>query len=87
MSDAFEAIGESRYANAKANSYPGGYDGLFCGIGERDPPFDPRRHGKNYNQLFCDVHVSAMNPWVLFNPTNTASMWNYDHEPHPESWR
>jgi prepilin-type N-terminal cleavage/methylation domain-containing protein/prepilin-type processing-associated H-X9-DG protein len=44
------------------------------------------RHGKNYNQLYCDGHVSAMVPEVLFNPSNTASMWNYDHQPHPEMW-
>lgn len=42
------------------------------------------RHGKNFNLLFCDGHVSAMNPWTLFNPTNSATMWNYDHQPHPE---
>jgi prepilin-type processing-associated H-X9-DG protein len=48
--------------------------------------FDPARHGRNYNQLFCDGHVSAMSPWVIFNPTNSAVMWNYDHEPHPEYW-
>jgi prepilin-type processing-associated H-X9-DG protein len=84
------AIGESRYANAQANSFPGGAGGLDrleCGIGTYSSPFDSRRHGKKYNQLFCDGHVSAMNPMVLFNPTNTASMWNYDHEPHPETWR
>ncbi len=44
-------------------------------------------HGKNYNQLFCDGHVSAMSPSILFNPTNSATMWNYDHQPHPELWR
>jgi prepilin-type N-terminal cleavage/methylation domain-containing protein len=43
-------------------------------------------HGKNYNQLFCDDHVAAMSPSILFNPTNSASMWNYDHQPHPELW-
>ena len=48
-------------------------------------PFAPR-HGKNYNVLLCDGHVSDMNPWVLFDPSNTASMWNYDHQPHPELW-
>ncbi len=48
--------------------------------------FDPARHGKNYNQLCCDGHVAAMSPWVLFNPSNTAAMWNYDHQPHPEMW-
>jgi prepilin-type N-terminal cleavage/methylation domain-containing protein/prepilin-type processing-associated H-X9-DG protein len=44
------------------------------------------RHGKNYNQLYCDGHVSAMSPKVLFSPSNTAAMWNYDHQPHPELW-
>ncbi len=44
------------------------------------------RHGKNYNVVFCDGHVSAMNPSFLFNPSKTASMWNYDHQPHPELW-
>jgi len=44
------------------------------------------RHGKNYNALLCDGHVSAMTPEFLFNPSNTAAMWNYDHEPHPELW-
>jgi prepilin-type N-terminal cleavage/methylation domain-containing protein/prepilin-type processing-associated H-X9-DG protein len=84
------AIGESKYANAKENSFPGGAGGvdvLECGIGPFGSAFDPGRHGKDYNQLFCDGHVSALNPMVLFNPTNTASMWNYDHEPHPETWR
>jgi prepilin-type processing-associated H-X9-DG protein len=84
------AIGESRYANAKANSFPGGAGGmdfLECGIGRFSSPFNPRRHGKRYNQLLCDGHVAAMDPTVLFNPTKTASMWNYDHEPHPETWR
>jgi prepilin-type N-terminal cleavage/methylation domain-containing protein len=36
--------------------------------------------------LWCDGHVAAMSPWVLFNRTNSAPLWNSDHEPHPESW-
>jgi prepilin-type N-terminal cleavage/methylation domain-containing protein/prepilin-type processing-associated H-X9-DG protein len=90
------AIGESRFVNAKVNSYPGGQCDMLCGwldwknepdgTGKKQYAFDPARHGKNYNQLFCDGHVSAMSPWVLFNPTNTASMWNNDHQPHPELW-
>jgi len=46
----------------------------------------PLRHGKNYNVVFCDAHVAGIGPTVLFNPTNTAPMWNNDHQPHPESW-
>ena len=88
------AIGESRFLNAKANGFPGGFDELRCGCLVTGPPhfrdpaylFEPARHGKNYNLLLCDGHIAAMNPWVLFNPTNTAAMWNSDHQPHPELW-
>ena len=83
------AIGESRYSSETENPFPGGAGGkdwLECGMGNFSSPFNPRRHGKTYNQVFCDGHVSAMSPLILFNPTNTASMWNYDHEPHPETW-
>ena len=82
------AIGESRFLNRKINGIEGGGAGIDCGH-LRLPlfAFDPARHGKSYNQLFCDGHVAAMDPWVLFNPTNTAAMWNSDHQPHPELWR
>jgi prepilin-type processing-associated H-X9-DG protein len=84
------AIGESKYLSARANSDirggAGGWDYLECGLDSRSTPFDPRRHGKNYNQLFCDGHVGGLNPLLLFNPANTAPMWNYDHQPHPETW-
>jgi prepilin-type N-terminal cleavage/methylation domain-containing protein/prepilin-type processing-associated H-X9-DG protein len=43
-------------------------------------------HGENYNRLRCDGHVEALSPAVLFNSTNTAAMWNHDHQPHPELW-
>jgi prepilin-type N-terminal cleavage/methylation domain-containing protein/prepilin-type processing-associated H-X9-DG protein len=83
------SIGESRFLNEKANfPEPGGRDALTCGFQRyrANYAFDPARHGKNYNQLYCDGHVAAINPRVLFNPTNTAALWNYDHEPHPELW-
>jgi prepilin-type N-terminal cleavage/methylation domain-containing protein/prepilin-type processing-associated H-X9-DG protein len=87
------AIGESRFVNAKVNLIPGGYDLLRCGLLHWKSPvdghnyfFDPARHGKTYNLLFCDGHVTAMNPWVLFDPSKTAAMWNADHQPHPELW-
>jgi prepilin-type processing-associated H-X9-DG protein len=87
------SIGESRFLTSEKVSVPGGWmqsgpggtDTLHCGNLAKYL-FDPARHGKNYNQLFCDGHVSSMRPWVLFNPTNTAAMWNYDHQPHPELW-
>jgi prepilin-type processing-associated H-X9-DG protein len=81
------AVGESRWKNKDELSNPG--DVLECGhiyVNRGAFAFDPARHGKNYNQLFCDGHVSQMSPWFLFNVTNTAPMWNYDHQPHPEFW-
>jgi prepilin-type N-terminal cleavage/methylation domain-containing protein/prepilin-type processing-associated H-X9-DG protein len=85
------AIGESRFLSVKANGSLGGPDLLKCGLLNWRGPnyselFDPARHGQNYNLLLCDGHIEAMNPWVLFNPTNTAAMWNSDHQPHPELW-
>ena len=83
------AISESRWKDQGGASEDGGKDYLQCGLLGNNRgvgAFDPARHGKNYNQLFCDGHVSAMSPFVLFNPTNSALMWNYDHQPHPELW-
>jgi len=88
------SVGESRFLTANEVTIgpitfgpnPGGNDTLPCGIRANDPPFDPARHGKNDNQLLCDGHVSSVSPWILFNPTNSASIWNYDHQPHPELW-
>ncbi len=65
--------------------FAGGDDFWTCGGDLVATPYVVR-HGKNYNQLYCDGHVSEMSPWVLFNPSNTASLWNYDHQPHPELW-
>jgi prepilin-type N-terminal cleavage/methylation domain-containing protein/prepilin-type processing-associated H-X9-DG protein len=87
------AIGESRFLSAQVNGIPGGRCDMASGMlswnvgrSPMDFAFDQARHGKTYNQLFCDGHVAAMSPWALFNPTNTGAMWNYDHKPHPELW-
>ena len=84
------AVADSRFLSPKINDEPGGYDLLECGLTWPGPinrsAFDPSRHGRTYNVLFCDGHISGVNPWVLFNPTNSARMWNCDHEPHPELW-
>ena len=47
---------------------------------------DSSRHGKNYNQVYCDGHVGAMPAAILFNPAQSALLWNKDHQPHPELW-
>jgi len=80
------AIGDSQFLSAAANSDPGGDDALFAALESRHA-FDPARHGRSYNQLWCDGHVAAMNPRLLFNPSNSAALWNHDHQPHPETWQ
>jgi prepilin-type N-terminal cleavage/methylation domain-containing protein len=44
------------------------------------------RHGQKYNEVYCDGHMGAMRPSILFNPTNTSVLWNRDHQPHPDYW-
>lgn len=79
------AIGESRYMKQpEIVNYADCVDGMFCGYLSSEPV--AARHGKNYNQLFCDGNVAAISPWILFNPTNTDAMWNNDHQPHQEAW-
>ena len=46
----------------------------------------PLQHGQRFNVLFCDGHVRSIKLSDLFNPTNTASSWNHDHQPHVEGW-
>jgi prepilin-type N-terminal cleavage/methylation domain-containing protein/prepilin-type processing-associated H-X9-DG protein len=88
------AIGESRHRGEREVSNDSCVFVMYCGnIAEREwfhsyygnPPL-PERHGKNYNQLFCDGRVASMDPRILFEPTNSAAMWNNDHQPHPELW-
>ena len=58
---------------------------LSCG-GTPDFYSTRQRHGRNYNFLFCDGRVAGIDPAIMFNPTNSASLWNNDHQPHPETW-
>src|SRR5260221_3724966 len=81
------SLGESRFLLNPPKEQSGGFWGMVCGRLHADAEaFDTARHGKKYNQAFCDGHVSGMNPWVLFDPTKTGAIWNYDHQPHPELW-
>jgi prepilin-type N-terminal cleavage/methylation domain-containing protein/prepilin-type processing-associated H-X9-DG protein len=61
---------------------------LACGMIGTPPDWIsyPSRHGKNYNFLFCDGRVVSVDPAKMFNPTNSATLWNIDHQPHPETW-
>jgi prepilin-type N-terminal cleavage/methylation domain-containing protein/prepilin-type processing-associated H-X9-DG protein len=79
------AIGESRYSG-KNDPFAGGHDPMACGSLTLAGLSFEARHGSLFNQLFCDGHVLAMDPWVLFDPAKTAPMWNYDHQSHEELW-
>lgn len=46
----------------------------------------PAQHGKNFNVVFCDAHVQSIKITDLFNPAISAVSWNYDHQPHRETW-
>jgi prepilin-type processing-associated H-X9-DG protein/prepilin-type N-terminal cleavage/methylation domain-containing protein len=49
---------------------------------EETPPL----HGKGYNILFADGHVSFVERSNLLFPPRTAQNWNCDNEPHQEAW-
>jgi prepilin-type N-terminal cleavage/methylation domain-containing protein/prepilin-type processing-associated H-X9-DG protein len=46
----------------------------------------PPQHGTSLNTLYCDAHVSSLRIVDLFDVKKTASNWDRDHEPHPETW-
>ena len=46
----------------------------------------PERHGKNYNVVCCDGHVSGLDRFVFFESDKTAVNWNSDHREHREVW-
>jgi prepilin-type processing-associated H-X9-DG protein len=75
------AISDSYYIAGEL----GGIDNGFCS-NFGTPVSDPTRHGKTFNQVYCDGHVGAMLPSILFNVTNSAALWNRDNQPHPELW-
>ena len=79
------SIGESRL-DEKNDPFTG-QDLMQCGQLDLAGDSFAARHGKRYNQLFCDGHLQSIDPWFLFDPRKTAAMWNYDHQPHPEMWR
>jgi prepilin-type processing-associated H-X9-DG protein len=71
--------------NSTGNLAGDGNLNLCCGINQTIFSYSPR-HGKDYNVVFCDAHVTRINPLTFFNPTNTAAPWNNDHQAHFDLW-
>jgi prepilin-type N-terminal cleavage/methylation domain-containing protein/prepilin-type processing-associated H-X9-DG protein len=67
-----------------------GWDDAGCYYGAF-PALSPVQHGKNLNVGFCDGHVAPLRVSELFfNPLSNrvpSRNWNYDFQPHPESWQ
>jgi prepilin-type processing-associated H-X9-DG protein/prepilin-type N-terminal cleavage/methylation domain-containing protein len=40
------------------------------------------RHGKGFNFLFCDGHVTLINLKDFLDRRKTGPNWNHDHQPH-----
>jgi prepilin-type N-terminal cleavage/methylation domain-containing protein len=97
------AIADSRiYKDAFGQMADGGGDAMsyggFVSIGNSGPGgstvpftnFPNARHGKKSNVLSCDAHVDLVSYVDLYDPRSrktTASNWNNDNLPHPETWQ
>jgi prepilin-type N-terminal cleavage/methylation domain-containing protein len=89
------AIGDSRTMSVDQTSFPLQFVGSSF---DYETPYfaeswfqrnwaTPERHGKNYNVVCCDGHVSGMNRVLFFDLNKTAVNWNNDHLEHREAWR
>jgi prepilin-type processing-associated H-X9-DG protein len=45
---------------------------------------NPLQHGKSFNVLCCDGHVTMVPILDLIDPQKTARRWNVDNQPHVE---
>jgi len=49
-------------------------------------PESPPPHDQAYNILFCDGHVVLTRRSDYLYPPRSATHWNRDNKPHPETW-
>jgi len=82
------AICDSRVSDrfVPPSEAPPGIGFFWMLISAMTKEYQPFRHGKAFNFLFCDGHVVLIKRVVFLDPRKTAQNWNRDHEPHPETW-
>lgn len=76
------------YAVADARSQihkQGIIGGIKMSLWELDKETPPP-HAQGYNILFCDGHVAFVKRTDYLYPPRSAANWNYDGQPHPETW-
>jgi prepilin-type processing-associated H-X9-DG protein len=82
------AIADARMIGPDSFLYPSGA-GPYYMPGDFAPipgELQPLRHGKGFNFVFCDGHVSLVRRTDFMNPSNSWQNWNNDHQPHSETW-
>jgi prepilin-type processing-associated H-X9-DG protein len=75
-----EIVGRGIAGGIKMSFWSFSANGYFTVV-EAAPP-----HGRGYNILFCDGHVAFEERSDYLYPPRSASNWNCDHQPHPETW-
>jgi prepilin-type N-terminal cleavage/methylation domain-containing protein/prepilin-type processing-associated H-X9-DG protein len=66
---------------------PGRQDGDIAGALDEYDDFVADRHNKGANVVFCDAHVEFAKQTNWMKAVESArKRWNYDNQPHPETW-
>jgi prepilin-type processing-associated H-X9-DG protein len=64
-----------------------GQDGDIAGALDDPADFVADRHNQGANILFCDGHVEYDKQTNWMKPIEiTRQRWNYDHQPHIQTW-
>lgn len=74
------------YTLTFATFNPSGYVFMPYNFTARPDEPQPFRHGKGFNFLFCDGHVSLVKRVDFLDRTNSWQNWNNDHQEHRETW-
>jgi len=84
-----DARGDSHYTPQFDVGQGTGYSGMglfYVRWFNPSEEFQPERHGKGFNFVFADGHVSYVDRKIFTNRTNSWRNWNIDQQPHMEDW-